>query len=124
MTVRRTDRVISSFELHLKAQNKAVKTQRCYLDAARKLAAEQNVTDWFNVTKPDVEKHMISLLDRCEMDETGLLSRSLSFVSLDVLTCTFALVTPEISALAPGHGSRSSDGAVAGRRGSADQDPG
>jgi integrase/recombinase XerD len=55
--------VLDSFQLHLRAEGKAPTTIRTYTDAAAKLAREQDI-DLLTVTRRDVEKHVVSLLER------------------------------------------------------------
>ena len=55
------DEVVSEFRIYLKADGRADKTIRIYTEAARKLAACQDVEDWSSVTRSVVRSHMAYL---------------------------------------------------------------
>jgi integrase/recombinase XerD len=54
---------LDSYDLFLRAEGKRPATIRTYTDAAAKLAREQNI-DLTQATRRDVEKHVVSLLER------------------------------------------------------------
>jgi integrase/recombinase XerD len=60
--------MISSFELHLRAEKKSPKTIRTYVEAAQWLAAEylipNGITDWADVKARHIQEWTVSLLDR------------------------------------------------------------
>ena len=60
--------MVSSFELHLRAEKKSAKTIRTYLEAAQWFAAEYlipaGVTDWDEVRAKQVQEWTVTLLGR------------------------------------------------------------
>ncbi|HEX4061249.1 MAG TPA: tyrosine-type recombinase/integrase [Streptosporangiaceae bacterium] len=60
--------MIDSFDLHLRAEHKAAKTVRTYVEAAQWLAAEHlipaGLTDWADVRARDVQQWIVTLLGR------------------------------------------------------------
>ena len=60
--------MISSFELHLRAEKKSAKTVRTYVEAAQWLAAEflilAGLADWADVTAKHVQEWIVTLLGR------------------------------------------------------------
>jgi integrase/recombinase XerD len=60
--------MVSSFDLHLRAEKKSPKTIRIYIEAAQWLAAEylipMGIADWADVRARHVQEWTVALLDR------------------------------------------------------------